>query len=84
MANDFLGNPNSSVDPVAIAAIDDFVGGFLGYEARIESVIGAADVFPGDALLNRKLARVHTALDLPRQGAQAARRAERVLSPQAP
>jgi predicted Zn-dependent protease len=52
MANDYLGNPVSSVDSAAIAAVDDFVGGFLGYEARIEGVVRAADAFPGDVLVN--------------------------------
>jgi hypothetical protein len=34
MSTDYLGNPVSTGDAATLAAIDDFVAGFLGNEAR--------------------------------------------------
>jgi tetratricopeptide (TPR) repeat protein len=73
MANDYLGNPISSVDPTAIAAIDDFVGGFLGYETRMEGVIRAADAFPGDVLINAYAGVLNMLLEAPEAPANARR-----------
>ncbi|MFI4976293.1 MAG: tetratricopeptide repeat protein [Caulobacterales bacterium] len=41
-ALDYLGNPVSSADPAVLAAVDDFVSGFLGYEARAADIVRAA------------------------------------------
>ena len=49
---DYLGNPVSADDDLAVAAVDDFVGGFLGYEARAAGVVAAADAAADDPLLN--------------------------------
>jgi tetratricopeptide (TPR) repeat protein len=51
MAHDGLGNEISARDARTIAAIGDFVGGFLGYERRIAHILGAADADP-DPLAN--------------------------------
>jgi len=42
MAQDVFGNPISAERPQTIAAIDDFILGFLGYEPRIGAILGAA------------------------------------------
>ncbi|MFT7773945.1 tetratricopeptide repeat protein [Roseateles sp.] len=47
MAADFLGNPLTDRDPVLIAGLDDFVGGFLAYETRAETILGTAAAHPG-------------------------------------
>lgn len=43
LARDFLGNPVSATRREALAAIDDFARGFLGYEPRIVNVLAAAE-----------------------------------------
>src|SRR5271168_5009003 len=48
---DYLGNPVSG-DPEALAAVDDFVAGFIGYETRAGQVVKAAVARPGHGLLN--------------------------------
>jgi tetratricopeptide (TPR) repeat protein len=52
MAQDALGNEVSTLDASTLAAIDDFVGGFLGYETRATNVLGAADANPDSVLAN--------------------------------
>jgi tetratricopeptide (TPR) repeat protein len=52
MAQDALGNEVSTVDASTLAGIDDFVGGFLGYETRATNVLGAADANPDSVLAN--------------------------------
>lgn len=47
MAADFLGNPLVGDDPALIAGINDFVGGFLSYETRAETILATAAAFPG-------------------------------------
>ena len=42
MGSDYLGNAVTSDSPAVIAGVDDFVGGFLAYETRIERVVPAA------------------------------------------
>ena len=48
---DFLGNPVSG-DAEALAAVDDFVGGFIAYETRAGQVVKAAAARPSHGLLN--------------------------------
>jgi len=50
--SDFLGNPVSETDAGALAAVDEFVGGFIGYETRAGNVVRAARARPGHGLLN--------------------------------
>jgi tetratricopeptide (TPR) repeat protein len=52
MAQDLLGNDVSGDEGTTLAAIDDFVGGFLGYETRAANVIAAADADPHSVLAN--------------------------------
>ncbi len=73
MMRDYLGNAVSSVDPSAIKAIDDFVGGFLGYEARAEAIIAGAEACPGDALVNAYAGVLNMLREAPAAPANAAR-----------
>ena len=43
---DALGNAVTGARPATLAAIDDFVMGFLGYEPRAVNVLAAADADP--------------------------------------
>lgn len=52
MRHDYLGNPVTGAGDATLAAIDDFIGGFLGYEERILSILAAADADPGSCLAN--------------------------------
>jgi tetratricopeptide (TPR) repeat protein len=52
MSHDYLGNPLSTEDTATLAAIDDFIGGFLTYEPRIEGILAAADNAPQDLPAN--------------------------------
>lgn len=52
MAQDALGNEVTTSDPAALAGIDDFVSGFLGYEKKAGNVLGAADANPESVLAN--------------------------------
>jgi tetratricopeptide (TPR) repeat protein len=52
MRVDFLGNPVSVATDASLAAVNDFVDGFLAYETRAAGVLAAADADPASALLN--------------------------------
>jgi len=52
MAQDALGNEVSRAADTALGGIDDFVGGFLGYEKRAANIIAAADGEPDSVLAN--------------------------------
>lgn len=52
MAQDALGNEVSATDAATLRGIDDFVGGFLGYETRATNVLAAADTNPDSVLAN--------------------------------
>jgi tetratricopeptide (TPR) repeat protein len=52
MAQDSLGNEVSTRSATTLAGIDDFVGGFLGYETRATNVLAAADADPDSVLAN--------------------------------
>ena len=56
---DYLGSPVSAADPATLAAIDDFVGGFLTYEPRALAVLKAADAAPDSALANAYAGVLH-------------------------
>lgn len=47
MAADLLGNPLVDSDPALIAGLNDFIGGFLAYETRAETILATAAAFPG-------------------------------------
>lgn len=52
MSQDYLGNPIDSQRDDTRRGIDDFVGGFLGYQPRAEHIIAAADADPQSVLAN--------------------------------
>src|SRR5690554_5293003 len=52
MAQDSLGNEVSTRSVAALAGIDDFVTGFLGYEQKAANVLAAADAAPDSVLAN--------------------------------
>ncbi|ENZ82603.1 MULTISPECIES: tetratricopeptide repeat protein [Caulobacter] len=72
MRTDYLGNPVSTNADAALAAIDNFVDGFLGYEARAAEVIGAAEVHPDEVLLNAYAATLWLLLEAPEAAERAA------------
>lgn len=49
---DHLGNPVTVANDATLTAIDDFVGGFLGYETRAVGILKAAQADPGCCLAN--------------------------------
>lgn len=52
MSLDYLGNPLDTVKPVTRQGMDDFIGGFLGYQPRAERILATADADPDSALAN--------------------------------
>jgi len=52
MRSDCLGNPVTGADAAVLAGIDDFVEGFLAYEARAANILGAAERAPDHGLTN--------------------------------
>lgn len=43
MTHDLLGNEIHVADAASVAAVDDFVGGFIACEARVVNILGAAE-----------------------------------------
>ncbi len=52
MSLDYLGNPIDTTDPTTLQGLDDFIGGFLGYQPRAERILATADADPDSALAN--------------------------------
>ncbi|HEK0905583.1 TPA: tetratricopeptide repeat protein [Pseudomonas putida] len=52
MSQDYLGNPLDTEHPQARKALDDFIGGFLGYHPRAEAILASAERHPESALSN--------------------------------
>jgi tetratricopeptide (TPR) repeat protein len=52
MSLDYLGNPIDTTHPITRQGVDDFIGGFLGYQPRAEGILAAADADPDSALAN--------------------------------
>jgi len=52
LRDDYLGNPVTVGGEAELAAINDFIAGFLGYENRAAMVLAAAKAHPGSLLLN--------------------------------
>ncbi len=52
MAQDALGNEVTTANAATLAGVDDFVGGFLGYEKRAANVLAAAEADPDSVLAN--------------------------------
>lgn len=71
MQYDHLGNAVSGGDAATLAAIDDFSGGFLGYEQRLLAILPAADAAPDHCLANAYAGYVWMFLESPQAPAQA-------------
>jgi len=69
---DYLGNEITVDDPQIQAAIDDFVGGLLGYETRAAGIVASADRDPESCLANLYAAALHMLLEAPEAPANAA------------
>ncbi len=82
-AHDLLGNALAGAALEVVAAIDDFVAGFLGYETRIERVLPAADAHPNEILLNVYAGFVWLFLESPAGPTQAQRYLEAAARVQA-
>ncbi|QDG55006.1 tetratricopeptide repeat protein [Pseudomonas sp. NIBRBAC000502773] len=52
MSLDYLGNPIDTTAPTTLQGLDDFIGGFLGYQPRAERILATADADPDSALAN--------------------------------
>jgi tetratricopeptide (TPR) repeat protein len=70
---DPLGNAVSGGEPQTLAAVGDFVGGFLTYETRAVGVLKAADAAPGHALANAYAGILHMLGEHMQASANAAR-----------
>ncbi len=77
MQHDYLGNPVTGAGGATLAAIDDFVGGFLGYEERMLRVVAAADADPAACLANAYAGWICMFLESPEAPARAQRYLER-------
>lgn len=75
--SDYLGNPVTGASDATLAGIDDFVGGFLGYEERMLNVLPAADADPGHCLVNAYAGMLWMFLEAPEAPARAATYVER-------
>ena len=69
---DWLGNAITAGNGATVAGIDDFIGGFLGYETRAMNVLGAADADADSALANAYAAMLWLFLESPEGPAKAA------------
>jgi hypothetical protein len=74
---DYLGNTVTGGSDATLAGIDDFVGGFLGYEERLLNLLPAADADPGHCLANAYAAMLWMFLEAPDAPAKAATYIER-------
>lgn len=70
---DCLGNSISAAEAPTLAAIDDFVGGFLGYEERAVNVLQAAEADARCCLANVYAGMIWMFLEAPEAPARAAR-----------
>ncbi len=52
MLEDLYGNRLSTTSTATLAGVDDFIGGFLGYETRATNVLAAADGDPDSLIAN--------------------------------
>jgi hypothetical protein len=71
-AADFLGNALAGADREAVAAIDDFVGGFITYEQRAVKILEGATAHPDAQLANAYAAILWMLLEAPEAPARAA------------
>jgi hypothetical protein len=74
---DYLGNAVSVASDAALQGIDDFIGGFLGYEERMLGIVAAADAEADCALANTYAGLLWMMLESPEAPARARRYLER-------
>jgi tetratricopeptide (TPR) repeat protein len=72
MRVDYLGNPVTVSTDASLAAVNDFVEGFLAYETRAAGVLAAADADPASALLNAYAGMLWLLLESPEGPGRAA------------
>jgi len=72
MLSDSLGNPVGPMSPATLAAVDDFIEGFLAYETRAEGIVAAADAAPESCLANVYAGLLWMFLEAPDAAARAA------------
>lgn len=73
LRQDYLGNVMTADGDAAVAAIDDFVGGFLSYEIRAANVLGAANAEPDNCLVNTYAGILWMLLEAPDAAERAAK-----------
>jgi hypothetical protein len=72
MGHDYLGNRVTGASDRTLAGIDDFVGGFLGYEQRMLGILATADADPGSCLANAYAGWLWMFLESPEASGRAA------------
>jgi tetratricopeptide (TPR) repeat protein len=77
--HDYLGNPVSGDSGATLDAVNDFIGGFLGYEERMLGVIAAADADPDSGLANAYAGWIWMFLEAPAAPALAAKYLTRAI-----
>ena len=80
MTTDLLGNPITDTTPEMVAAINDFVQGFLAYQTQAVTVLGLIDQHPGSCLGNTYAGFLWMFLEAPEAPAKAAPYLERALA----
>lgn len=78
--SDYLGAPLRDPGPEALAAIDDFIGGFLTYQTRATRIIAAAEAHPESCLANAYAGILWMLLEAPEAPAKAAPYRDRALA----
>ena len=73
MQSDYLGNPVTGTQAQTLAALDDFIEGFLAYETRAETILAAADRDPESSLANSYAGFLWMLLEAPEAPGHAAR-----------
>ncbi|MEI9983792.1 MAG: hypothetical protein WDN69_11645, partial [Aliidongia sp.] len=73
LRHDYLGNPVTGAGDATLAAIDDFVGGFLGYETRALGILAAAEADPECCVANLYAGALVMLTETPNDAAHAAR-----------
>ena len=73
MRADGLGNPVTTEDDATLAALGDFVEGFLAYETRATNVLAAAERDPHSVLTNAYAGMIWMLLEAPEAPARAAK-----------
>ncbi|HEY2783192.1 MAG TPA: tetratricopeptide repeat protein [Steroidobacteraceae bacterium] len=73
MQRDYLGNPLTGRREATLHSIDDFIEGYLAYEARAEHILLAADADPGSCMANVYAGTLWMLLEAPEAPVRAAK-----------